>query len=79
MPALADDIDFGVLLDDDTTWREFAVAATASCRRLGLHTDCFERHEFITASHTAMGRWPLNLLRNRMRDELRVDLVAYRR
>lgn len=76
--AWEDDIDISVLLDDATTWK--TLCATLSQRGLeeGYYVDIFEKSGFLTISYDRPQLWPFRWERNRMRGEIRLDLVPYR-
>jgi hypothetical protein len=76
--AWEDDIDVAVYLDDTTTWRSFASRFTKRGARDGYTVETFEKRGYLSISFNSPGRWPFHWERNRMRGEIRVDLVVYR-
>ena len=76
--AWEDDIDIAVYLDDTTTWRSFAARFTKRGARDGYTVEAFEKKGYLTISFNSPGRWPFHWERNRMRGEIRLDLVVYR-
>lgn len=76
--AWEDDVDISVLLDNDMTWESL----TANIRKRGaednFYVDVFEKKGYITVSYDPPKTWPFHWERNRMRGEIRLDLVAYR-
>ena len=76
--AWEDDIDISVLLDGDLTWDALAAAIAARGAREGYFVDLFKHKGYLAISYDAPGAWPLRWQRNRMRGEIRLDLVAFR-
>ena len=76
--AWEDDIDISVYLDDTTTWRSFASSFTKLGARDGYTVEVFEKSGYLSISFNSPGRWPFHWERNRMRGEIRLDLVVYR-
>lgn len=76
--AWEDDVDLSVMLDNRTTWASLAKGLADRGRRDGYYVDPFENKGFIAISHDPPGRWPFRWERNRMRGEIRLDLVVYR-
>ncbi len=76
--AWEDDVDISVLLDDDTSW-EFLVAGIAERgARDRYFIDIYEHMAYVTISYDPPRPWPFRWERNRMRGEIRLDLIAYR-
>jgi hypothetical protein len=76
--AWEDDVDLSVMLDNRTTWALLAKGLADRGRREGYYVDPFENKGFIAISYDPPGRWPFRWERNRMRGEIRLDLVVYR-
>jgi len=76
--AWEDDIDISVLLDDDTTWETLCATISRRGSEDGYYVDIFENSGFLTVSYDQPQSWPLRWERNRMRGEIRLDLVPYR-
>ncbi len=76
--AWEDDVDLSVMLDNRTTWASLAKGLADRGRRNGYYVDPFENKGFIAISYDPPGRWPFRWERNRMRGEIRLDLVVYR-
>ena len=76
--AWEDDIDIAVYLDDTTTWRSFAARFSKRGARDGYTVEVFEKTGYLAISFDSPGRWPFHWERNRMRGEIRLDLVVYR-
>ena len=76
--AWEDDVDLSVMLDNRTTWASLAKGLADRGRRDGYYVDPFENKGFIAISYDPPGRWPFRWERNRMRGEIRLDLVVYR-
>ncbi len=76
--AWEDDIDIAVYLDDTTTWRSFAARFAKRGARDGYTVEVFEKRGYLSVSFNSPGRWPFHWERNRMRGEIRLDLVVYR-
>ena len=76
--AWEDDVDISVYLDDTTTWRSFASSFTKLGARDGYTVEVFEKSGYLSISFNSPGRWPFHWERNRMRGEIRLDLVVYR-
>ncbi len=73
-----DDIDLSVLLDGDMTWQRLAAGLTERGARDGYLVDLFEKKGFISISFDAPKPWPFRWERNRLRGEIRADIVIYR-
>ncbi len=76
--AWEDDIDISVLLDGDTTWESLAAGIAARGARDGYFVDVFKNKGCIAISYDPPRSWPFRWERNRMRGEIRLDLVAFR-
>ena len=76
--AWEDDIDISVLLDDDTTWETLCATLSRRGTEEGYYVDIFESRGFLTVSYDQPQSWPFRWERNRMRGEIRLDLVTYR-
>ena len=76
--AWEDDIDIAVLLDGDTTWESLSASFSKRGLQDGHYVDVFENKGSIAISYDAPRPWPFRWERNRMRGEIRLDLIAYR-
>jgi len=76
--AWEDDIDISVLLDGDTTWESLVTAIAERGAQDGYFIDVFKENGYITISYDPPRSWPFHWERNRMRGEIRLDLVAFR-
>jgi len=76
--AWEDDVDLSVVLDNRTTWASLAKGLADRGQRDGYYVDPFENKGFIAISYDPPYRWPFRWERNRMRGEIRLDLVVYR-
>ncbi len=76
--AWEDDIDISVLLDDDTTWETLCATISRRGSEDGYYVDIFENSGYLTVSYDQPKSWPIRWERNRMRGEIRLDLVTYR-
>lgn len=76
--AWEDDIDISVLLDDETTWETLCETISRRGSADGYYVDTFEEKRFITVSYDKPRSWPFRWERNRMRGEIRLDLVPFR-
>ena len=76
--AWEDDIDISVLLDDDTTWETLCATISRRGSADGYYVDTFEEKKFLTVSYDKPLSWPFRWERNRMRGEIRLDLVPFR-
>ncbi len=77
--AWEDDVDISVLLDGDTTWDSLVATLSRRGAQDCYYVDVFKEKGYITVSYDPPGTWPFRWERNRMRGEIRLDLVAYRR
>ena len=76
--AWEDDVDISVLLDGDTTWDTLSTTFSRRGAKDGYYVDVFKNRGYITISYDPPGTWPFRWERNRMRGEIRLDLVAIR-
>jgi len=76
--AWEDDVDISVLLDGDTTWKSLSATFSKRGAEDGYYVDVFEKKGYITISYDPPKTWPFRWERNRMRGEIRLDLVTYR-
>lgn len=76
--AWEDDVDISVLLDGDTTWDSLSATLSKRGAQDGYYVDVFEKKGYITISYDPPRTWPFRWERNRMRGEIRLDLVPYR-
>ncbi|MAP10760.1 MAG: hypothetical protein CMQ61_01775 [Gammaproteobacteria bacterium] len=75
--AWEDDGDLGVLLDQKLNW-DTLVAQVQKCgAEQGYHVEILTDKRYLTVSTDPPRKGWLRLLRNRMRGELRLDLVPY--
>jgi hypothetical protein len=77
--AWEDDVDISVLLDADMTWDLLTAGLVEHGARDGYFVDNFKSRGFVSISFDAPKVWPLKWERNRLRGEIRVDIVIYRR
>ena len=76
--AWEDDIDIAVYLDDTTTWHSFVAGFAERGTKDGYTVEVFNKRGYLSISFNSPGRWPFHWERNRMRGEIRLDLVVYR-
>ena len=76
--AWEDDLDISVILEDGMTWSSLVAGLAGLGMRDGYSVDAFEEEGFIAISYNPPWRWPFRWERNRMRGEIRLDLVVYR-
>jgi len=76
--AWEDDVDISVLLDGDTTWESLSANFSKRGAEDGYYVDVFKNRGFITISCDPPKPWPFSWERNRMRGEIRLDLVTFR-
>ena len=74
-----DDIDLSVLLDEDMTWERLASGLAERGARDGYYVDLFKKKDFVSISFDPPKRWPFRWERNRLRGEIRADIIIYRR
>ncbi|HER26819.1 MAG TPA: hypothetical protein ENI69_06895, partial [Rhodospirillales bacterium] len=77
--AWEDDVDISFLLDDKSIWSSVARGISARGKRHGYYIEIFEDIGYLGVSFDRPLPWPFRSERNRMRGEIRLDLVAYRR
>ena len=77
--AWEDDVDISFLLDDKTTWPSITKALSERGNQDGYYVGSFGGEGLISISYDRPLLWPMRWERNRMRGEIRLDLVAYRR
>ena len=75
--AWEDDVDISVLLDGDTTWESLVTGIGERGARDGYFVDVFKEKGYITISYDPPRSWPFHWERNRMRGEIRLDLVPF--
>jgi hypothetical protein len=76
--AWEDDVDFSVVLDQGRTFEQLAAGLAECGARDGYYINVFKKKEFIAISYDRSWVWPFSWERNRMRGEIRLDLVVYR-
>lgn len=76
--AWEDDVDISFILDDNISWSSIAEALSVRGKQDGYYVDVFESKGFISVSYDRPLFWPMRWERNRMRGEIRLDLVVYR-
>jgi hypothetical protein len=76
--AWEDDVDISVLLDRDTTWKSLTDTLIRLGARDGYYVDVFKQLGYITISYDRPNIWPFHWQHNRMRGEIRLDLITYR-
>ena len=76
--AWEDDVDISVMLDNRTTWAWLATGFADRGIRDGYNVDAFEKEGLIAISYDPPRRWPFRWERNRMRGEIRLDVVVFR-
>ena len=76
--AWEDDLDISVILEDGLIWSSLVAGLAGLGMRDGYSVDAFEEKGFIAISYNPPWRWPFRWERNRMRGEIRLDLVVYR-
>ena len=77
--AWEDDVDISFLLDDKSSWSSITKALSDRGKQDGYYIDIFASEGLISVSYDRPLLWPMRWERNRMRGEIRLDLVAYRR
>jgi len=75
--AWEDDVDISFLLDEKLSWSTIAKALSDRGKQDGYYVDVFESEGLISVSYDRPLLWPMRWERNRMRGEIRLDLVAY--
>jgi hypothetical protein len=76
--AWEDDVDIAVLLDGDTSWETLVGEFTERGARDGYFVDIYADLGYLAISYDRPRPWPFRWERNRMRGEIRLDLVAFR-
>ncbi len=76
--AWEDDVDISVLLAGDLTWKLLSATFAKRGAEDGYYVDVFEKRGYIAISYDPPKTWPFHWERNRMRGEVRLDLVTYR-
>ncbi|MDP6058544.1 MAG: LicD family protein [Pirellulaceae bacterium] len=73
-----DDVDISVLLDHQMTWDRLLSALSQKAAAEGYAVEVFPEIEVISIGFDRRQPWPFGSQRNRLRGELRVDIVGYR-
>lgn len=76
--AWEDDVDISVLLDGETTWESLSAAISKRGAQEGYYVDVFEKKRCFAISYDPPKTWPFHWEHNRMRGEIRLDLVTFR-
>jgi hypothetical protein len=76
--AWEDDVDISFLLGAKLSWSSIAKALSDRGKKDGYYVDIFKNQGLIGISYDRPLLWPMRWERNRMRGEVRLDLVAYR-
>jgi len=74
-----DDVDLSFLMDEQSTWPSVVKGISDRSKRDGYSVEVFEDKAYLTVSYDRPELWPFRWDRYRMRGEIRLDLVAYRR
>jgi hypothetical protein len=77
--AWEDDVDISFLLDDKSTWTTVVNNISDQCKRHGYFVETSKDSAYLGISFDRPQPWPFRWERYRMRGEIRLDLVAYRR
>ncbi len=77
--AWEDDVDISFLLDDQSTWTSVVKGISDLGKRHGYFVEVNENSAYLGVSYDRPQPWPFRWERYRMRGEIRLDLVAYRR
>ena len=77
--AWEDDVDISFLLDDQSTWTSIVKGISDRSKRHGYFVEISENKAYLGVSYDRPQPWPFRWERYRMRGEIRLDLVAYRR
>ena len=77
--AWEDDVDISFLLDDKSTWTSVVKGISNRCKRHGYFLEISEDCAYLGVSYDRPQPWLFRWERYRMRGEIRLDLVAYRR
>ena len=74
-----DDVDVSVLADPSMTWAALVSGLAERGARDGYSVDAYEKRGYFTICYDPPEPWPFHWQRNRMRGEICLDLVVYRR
>ena len=77
--AWEDDVDISFLLDNQSTWTSVVKGISDLGKRHGYFVEVSEDSAYLGVSYDRPQPWPFRWERYRMRGEIRLDLVAYRR
>lgn len=77
--AWEDDVDISFLFDDRSTWTSIVKGISDRSKRHGYFLEIAENKAYLGVSYDRPQPWPFGWERYRMRGEIRLDLVAYRR
>ncbi len=77
--AWEDDVDISFLLDDQSTWTSVVKGISDRGKRHGYFVEVNENSASLGVSYDRPQPWPFRWERYRMRGEIRLDLIAYRR
>jgi hypothetical protein len=77
--AWEDDVDISFLMDDKSSWASVVKGISDRCKRHGYYVEVTEDGVYMGVSYDRPQPWPFRWERYRMRGEIRLDLVAYRR
>ena len=77
--AWEDDVDISFLMDGETTWASIVKGMSERGKRDGYFVEITENKGCLGVSYDRPLPWPFLWERYRMRGEIRLDLIAYRR
>jgi lipopolysaccharide cholinephosphotransferase len=77
--AWEDDVDISFLIDDQSSWSSVVKGISDRGKRDGYFVEVNEHAAYLGISYDRPQPWPFRWERYRMRGEIRLDLVAYRR
>jgi hypothetical protein len=77
--AWEDDVDISFLLDEQSTWPSVVKGITERGKNDGYFVEVNDNAAYLGISYDRPQPWPFRWERYRMRGEIRLDLVAYRR
>lgn len=77
--AWEDDVDISFLLDDQSTWASIIKGISDRGKCHGYFVEIAENKAYLGVSYDRPQPWPFRWERYRMRGEIRLDLVAYRK
>ncbi len=77
--AWEDDVDISFLLDERSTWDSIVKGISDRGKHHGYFVEISEEMGYLGVSFDRPRPWPFRWERYRMRGEIRLDLVAYRR